>query len=79
MIFDDSKRAIGVTFSRAGRIHHVYCRKEVIVSSGTIGSPQILMLSGVGPHDHLEELGVNLKKDNNQHMQFHISYLKKLS
>ena len=36
------------------------CRKEVILSAGTIGSPQILLLSGVGPKDDLEKLKVLL-------------------
>ena len=36
------------------------CRKEVILSAGAIGSPQILLLSGVGPKDDLENLKVSL-------------------
>ena len=36
------------------------CRKEVILSGGVVGSPQLLLLSGVGPADHLEEVGVPL-------------------
>ena len=38
-------------------------RKEVILSAGTIGSPYILLLSGIGPADHLKEVGIPLKKD----------------
>ena len=43
-----------------GRLKKVYVNKEVILSAGAIGSPQILMLSGIGPRDHLEDLNVNV-------------------
>lgn len=69
VLFDETKRAIGVKFERNGKMHYVYCRKEVIVSGGTIGSSQILMLSGVGPHNHLEELGVK-KHKGDVHYEF---------
>jgi len=38
-------------------------KKEVIVSSGTIFSPQILLLSGIGPRAELEALGIDVKVD----------------
>lgn len=38
----------------------VYVRREVILSAGAIGSPQLLMLSGIGPRKHLREIGVRL-------------------
>ena len=41
----------------------VRARKEIILSAGAVGSPFILMLSGVGPQDHLMEMGVPVKKD----------------
>ena len=44
--------------SRFGKIGQYFARKEVILSAGTIGSPQILMLSGVGDRKHLEEVGI---------------------
>ena len=43
---------------KEGRLERVNVRKEVIVSAGTIGSPQILMLSGIGHKDHLRKYGV---------------------
>src|SRR5690606_21496880 len=54
----DGKRAIGVGYVRYGRKHVVTARREVIVSAGAIGSPQILMLSGIGPPEHLREHGI---------------------
>ncbi|XP_049858024.1 glucose dehydrogenase [FAD, quinone]-like [Schistocerca gregaria] len=48
----------GVCFIRDGRAQEVLADKEVILSAGAINSPQLLMLSGVGPRDHLESLGI---------------------
>lgn len=47
------RRAIGVEFSKRGRTARCEAGKEIILCAGTIGSPQILMLSGVGDADHL--------------------------
>jgi len=52
------KEAVGVEVSRFGRIDQFYAKQEVIISAGAIGSPQILMLSGIGDRDHLEEVGI---------------------
>jgi len=54
----DGKRAVGVAFRQDGGNRSVRARKEVILCGGAIGSPQILMLSGVGPQDHLAEFGI---------------------
>lgn len=59
MIFDANKVAIGVKFERpVGEEHVVFVSGEVILASGAINSPQLLMLSGVGDLDELDELGV---------------------
>jgi choline dehydrogenase len=50
IIFNRRKRAIGVEFKRNGRTYRVGADVEVIVSAGTINSPQLLMLSGIGFH-----------------------------
>lgn len=51
--------AYGVEYVRHGRIENAIATKEVVLSAGTLGSSKLLMLSGVGPRQHLEELGVS--------------------
>jgi len=48
------RRAIGVAYRRKGSLREARCRGEVILAAGAIGSPQLLMLSGVGPGTHLQ-------------------------
>lgn len=52
-----------VTFTRHGRTYIAFARKEIILSAGSFGSAQILMLSGIGPEDHLRELGIPVVKN----------------
>lgn len=59
----DGPRAVGVQFRRHDRPHEVQVRREVIVSAGSIGSAQLLMLSGVGPGEHLKERGIEVRRD----------------
>ena len=54
----EGTQATGVAFRRDGRDNVARARREVILCAGAIGSPQILMLSGVGPHAHLQEMGI---------------------
>ena len=54
----DGKRAVGVEFSRGGKVERAEALAEVILSGGAIGSPHILQLSGVGDPDHLARIGV---------------------
>lgn len=54
----ESRRARSVSLLRDGRPHTVHARREVILSGGAINSPQLLMLSGIGPGQHLQELGI---------------------
>ncbi|GFO01632.1 oxygen-dependent choline dehydrogenase [Plakobranchus ocellatus] len=58
-----NKRAVGVEVIRNGRKLTVNARKEVILSAGASGSPHILMLSGVGPKKHLEDMHIPVVAD----------------
>ncbi|PSN57080.1 Glucose dehydrogenase [FAD, quinone] [Blattella germanica] len=59
----NSPRARAVHFMRHGQAHIVRARREIVLSAGAIGSPQILMLSGIGPRDHLQQVGIPVIKD----------------
>lgn len=55
----ENNRAVGVEYERHGQVKVAKARKEVILSAGAIQTPRILMHSGIGPKDHLEEFGVS--------------------
>jgi choline dehydrogenase len=57
ILFEDS-RAVGVSFRRGGERHTVRAAREIILCGGAVNSPQLLMLSGIGPRDHLAEFGI---------------------
>ncbi|XP_050713844.1 glucose dehydrogenase [FAD, quinone]-like isoform X2 [Eriocheir sinensis] len=63
VLFNDEKRAIGVAYEHKGKLTTVAARSEVILSAGAIGSPKILMLSGVGPAYHLAFHGIPIMHD----------------
>jgi choline dehydrogenase len=56
----DGSRATGVTYARAGTIQTVTANREIVLSAGAIGSPQLLMLSGIGAPDVLKQLGIDV-------------------
>jgi len=62
-IIFDGQKAIGIEVKIKNKTEKVFANKEVIVSAGSINSPQLLMLSGIGPAKHLNELGINVVKD----------------
>ncbi|CAG9862003.1 unnamed protein product [Phyllotreta striolata] len=57
------KRAERVIFTNNGTIYSAKANKEIILSAGSVSSPHILMLSGVGPKKHLESLGIKVVED----------------
>lgn len=59
----DGLRATGVEYVRNGTRHHVTADEEVIVCAGAVNSPQLLLLSGIGPSEHLAEHGVEIRRD----------------
>lgn len=64
ILFDPTtRRAIGVVYEVNGRDKTVYARKEVILAAGAFGTPQLLMLSGIGPAEHLYEMGIPVLQD----------------
>jgi choline dehydrogenase len=56
-------RAVGVAYRRGGATHVARAVREVIVSAGAIGSPHLLLLSGIGPADDLRAKGIDVVAD----------------
>lgn len=76
VLFDEDKRATGVevTDNAFGRAHVIRARHEVVLSAGAIDTPKLLMLSGIGPREHLAEVGVDTLVDSpgvGSHLQDH--------
>ena len=78
------KRAVGVDYLRAGRLHRTVEAGEVILCGGAINSPQLLQLSGVGDESLLQEQGVDVVQhlpgvgENLQdHLEVYIQYASK--
>ena len=62
LIFE-GRRCLGVTVRQDGRERTFRAAREVILSGGTINSPQLLQISGVGPAEHLASIGVEVIRD----------------
>ncbi|XP_044763984.1 glucose dehydrogenase [FAD, quinone]-like [Coccinella septempunctata] len=76
LIDENKKEAEGVEVKIGDKTMKVYADKEVILSAGALNSPQILMLSGVGPKQHLEDKGIKVIKDLmvGHNLQDHLIY-----
>lgn len=57
-ILIENRRSIGVKFDYKNKTFKVKASKEVIVSAGAVNTPQLLMLSGIGPKQHLDKFNV---------------------
>jgi len=71
----DGRRCTGVEVSVGGKVRRIRAAREVVLSAGAIGSPKILMQSGVGPADELRALGIPVVADLpavGQNLQDHI-------
>lgn len=62
-ILIEGQRAVGVQYTHQGRLCQTRARREVIVCGGAYNSPQLLMLSGIGPAEHLQSLGIAVHSD----------------
>lgn len=72
-------RATGVELFKGRKTQVVEARSEVVLSAGVFGTPQILMLSGIGPEDHLKQHGINIVHNSpmlgenlHDHLEAHI-------
>jgi choline dehydrogenase len=59
----DGRRAVGLRWRQGDQTRTARCRGEVILAAGSIGSPHIMLLSGVGPAQQLQELGIPVVLD----------------
>ncbi len=60
-ILFEGRRAIGIAYERLGRLDEARAGREVILAGGSVNSPQLLQLSGVGPQDVLRSCGIEVK------------------
>lgn len=63
-ILFDGNLAVGVEYRRDGALHQARAGRDVILSGGAYNSPQLLMLSGIGPAAHLREQGIEVRVDS---------------
>src|ERR1700761_6783313 len=75
------RRAIGVRWRQDGRLRSARCNGEIILAAGAIGSPQLLLLSGIGPARHLQDQGLAVVADRaggggnlQDHLQLRLIY-----
>ena len=77
----ENGRAVGVELNRGGGTEQLRAAREVILCGGAINSPQLLMLSGIGPADHLREHGIDVLVDRpgvgenlQDHLEIYVQY-----
>jgi choline dehydrogenase len=77
----EGRRAVGVRWRQGGETRMARSRGEVILAAGSIGSPQIMLLSGIGPAQHLQQHGIAIVADRpgvganlQDHLQLRLIY-----
>lgn len=75
VLFKYGNVAYGVEYHRHGETRQAFASKEVILSAGTVNTAKLLMLSGIGPRDHLQELGIPVIQNLpvGQNLQDHVA------
>src|SRR4029453_2812367 len=76
-ILFEGKRAVGIAYEQRGQVHEARAGREVILSGGSINTPQLLQLSGVGPEEVLRACGVEVLHHApavGRHLQDHLCY-----
>ena len=71
----ESNRAVGIEITKGQNIERINVNSEIILSSGAVGSPRLLMHSGIGPADHLKSVGISPVLENSEvgaNLQDHI-------
>ena len=83
-ILIENGRAVGIVYSQDGVEKTVRARREVILSGGSYNSPQLLLLSGIGPAEELRKAGIEpvhdlpgVGKNLSEHVVFHVQYAMK--
>lgn len=59
-ILMEGRKAVGVEYVQGGHARQLRCQREVLLCAGALQSPQLLMLSGIGPGEHLQQLGIDV-------------------
>jgi choline dehydrogenase-like flavoprotein len=80
-ILFEGQRAVGVAYGAAGADRRLYARREVIVCGGAFGSPQLLMVSGIGPAHRLKSFGIDVVHEAPEvglNLQDHCDYIANL-
>jgi choline dehydrogenase-like flavoprotein len=75
----EGRRAVGVELREGGATRTLQARREVLLSAGALQSPQLLMLSGIGPGAHLQQRGVAVAHDLpgvGQHLHDHVDVVQ---
>lgn len=76
ILINKHNMAYGIKYITNGKVHEAFAKKEVIVSGGSINTPKLMMLSGVGPKHHLMKMNIPVIQDLpvGKNLQDHITF-----